>query len=459
MRPTLLYIPETLFGLPVFGWGLGLGILAIALILSHIYQYVKHRKISDIGSSLALLGIGGVILLFVVPNLIEPGHGVPIRGYGTCLVVAIFAAFFLVLHLARRQNIPADKIVSLCFWTVIVGIIGARLFYVTEYWQEMLCEPSGQLLPFREASLNVLNFAQGGLVVFGSIIGGILAAMIFMFYNKMPMLRTFDVMAPAAALGIAIGRIGCLLNGCCFGGVTDLSWAIVFPQGSPAHVHQVIHNDTFFYGLKFDEKTIGRQKVLTVAEVQPDSEAETLGVKPNMALRNLFFQKKGQPMVGTPHTRQDAVELFFHIQKEQPGEQIQFDFFTDLSPSEVVSYRLDPGTSQVLPVHPTQIYSSFLAFLLCVTLLILGRLHFYRHREGLVLASFMILYSVGRFMIEIVRTDEDSFLGTGLTVSQNVSILFGIAGIALFVYLCRKKPPVIPVTTRLRVSPPFRSTV
>ena len=428
MRQTLFYIPETLFGLPVFGWGLGLGLLVIAVVFSHVYQYKKHRKISDLGSSLALLAIGGALLVFIVPNLTEPGFGIPIRGYGTLLVVAIFAAFALVLHLGKRQNIATQQIYSLCFWTVIVGIIGARLFYVTQYWQEMLLDQSGLFLGLRESLLNVLNFAKGGLVVFGSILGGILAALIFMLRNNMPVLRTFDVMAPAAALGIALGRIGCLLNGCCFGGVTDVPWKVYFPPGSPAHVHQIAHGDAFVYGMKFSETTFRGNKVLAIAEVRPDSEAELLGLRPGMLLGSTVF-------------RQEVTPLFAHLQQVMPDEKVQFDFITDSPFPEVVTQWLSPGSFEILPVHPTQIYSSILAFLLCGTLLLLGRLQFYRQREGLVLASFMILYSVGRFFIEIVRTDEGAFFGTGLTISQNVSIVFCLAGIVLLAYLCRQQQP------------------
>jgi phosphatidylglycerol:prolipoprotein diacylglycerol transferase len=341
MRQTLCYIPETVFGIPLFGWGAGLGLLLAVVIISHLYQYVRHRKLSDIGGSIALLAIGGVMLVFILPNLAEPGYGIPIRGYGCALLFAILAASGLVVHLAKRQNIPAEQAVSLCFWTIITGIIGARLFYVTEYWNETLCFDRGDIL-LLDSLFNILNFAKGGLTVFGSILGGILGALYFMYRNKMPILRTFDILAPAQMLGSAIGRIGCLLNGCCFGRVTDSTWGIVFPVGSPVHFHQV-----------------------------------TLGL---------------------------------------------------ISPEELP-----------FPVHPTQIYSSCLALLLCGTLLVLGRFRFYQQRSGLVFATFMILYSAGRFMIEFVRTDEDSFFGTGLTVSQNVSILFFLTGIILFAYLCRKK--------------------
>ena len=438
MRQTLFHVPETFFGLPLFGWGLALGLLVLVVILSHVYQYATHRKISDLGSSLGLLAIGGALLVFVIPNLAVPGLGIPIQGYGTLLVVAIFAAFFLVRHLAKRQGIPNEQIYGLCVWTVIVGIICARLFYVVQYWEEMLSfdSRSGELL-LRESALNIVNFAQGGLVVFGSILGGILAALVFMLWNKMPVLRTFDSMAPAAALGMAVGRIGCLLNGCCFGGVTDAPWKVYFPPGSPAHVHQIAHGDVFLYGLKFEETTIGGRQVLAIAEVQPNSEAETFGLTPYMLLRNVWLLEDGVLVPYIIQSRRDAARLLSSLQRTMPDEPVQFDFFTPSAP--LASYYLTPGTLEVLPVHPTQIYSSILALLLCGTLLLLGRLQFYQRRAGLVLASFMVLYSVGRFCIEFIRTDEGAMFGTGLTISQNVSIVFCLVGIALFVYLCKNE--------------------
>ena len=440
MRQTLCYIPEMVFGLPIFGWGLGLGLLLVIIVVVHIYQFVRHRKISDIGSSIALLAIAGVMLVFIVPNLAEPGRGIPIRGFGTALLIAIFAALFLVVRLAKRQNIAAEKVYSLCFWAVIAGIIGARIFYVTEYWETMLrFDHAGQIL-LRESLFSILNFAQGGLTVFGSVLGGMLGAYIFMRRNKMPVLRTFDIMAPSMVLGMCIGRIGCLMNGCCFGGVADVSWAITFPVGSPAHIHQIAHGEVFSYGLKFEEINSGEKKMLAIAEVQPNSDAESCGLKPKMLLLKVVYKQEGESMVWRLRNYQETAELLIHLQRTMPEEKIQFDFIIEPSSSKAASYRLSPGHSEVLPVHPTQIYSSILALLLCGTLLLLGNSQFYQRRGGLVFTSFMVLYSVGRFFIEIIRTDEDSFFGTGLTISQNVCIVVCVAGIALFVYICRRKP-------------------
>ena len=439
MRQTLLYIPEKFLGLPLFGWGLGLGTLVAVVLIVHSYLYIRQRKVGDVVGSLALLGIGGGMLVFILPNLTEPGRGVPIRGYGVFLLLAIIAALGLLLRLAKRQGIAHEKVYSLAFWSVISGIIGARLFYVTEYWQEMFrFDQAGQILP-RESLSSVLNFAQGGLVVLGSVLGGALGAFIFLRRNKMSVPRTFDIMAPALALGMSIGRIGCLLNGCCFGCAADATWGIVFPPGSPAHVHQIAHGNVFIYGLKFKEVIIGNQTAVVIADMLPGCEADVRGLKPTMRLRGILVEYEGQPILWEPQSLRAVAMELAHMQMTMPNARVRFDFFTDSSYTVAAPFRLAPTPSKVLPVYPTQIYSSLLALLLCGILLCLGRLQFYQQREGLVFACFMIFYSVGRFFIEMIRTDEDSFFGTGMTVSQNASILVFLAGIALAMYVCRSK--------------------
>jgi phosphatidylglycerol:prolipoprotein diacylglycerol transferase len=389
----------------------------------------------------------------------EPDFGIPIRGYGVCLLVAILSALCLVLRLAKRKQIPSELIFSLCLWAVLGGIVGARIFYVTEYWQEMARYDNGQL-QLGATLYNLLNIANGGLVVYGSIFGGTLGSLIFMIRNKMPVLTTFDLMAPAMMLGISIGRIGCLLNGCCYGGVTDVAWGIVFPEGSPAHLHQIEHGQTFYCGLKFTEQSIGDSLFLAVKEVQPKSDAERAGLKPKMLLRGIVGVIDGKPLAWEIGSRQvihhssnrfaccqkqesgtwrDVFEWIAYLQKMSPDEKIRFDIYANSMKTETTPYFVTPTPSTVLPVHPTQIYSSFNAAVLCVILLILGRLDFFRNRNGLVFAAFLILYSTARFILETIRTDESSFLGTGITVSQNVSIIVFISGIVLFAFLYRNR--------------------
>jgi phosphatidylglycerol:prolipoprotein diacylglycerol transferase len=458
MCQTLFYIPLEIFGIPIFGLGLANCLLVIIVLAASIRQFaITHKLDEEIGNYFALLVVVGAVLM-VAPKMMEPGLGIPIRGYGVCLLVAILSALCLVLRLAKRKQIPSELIFSLCLWAVLGGVLGARIFYITEYWQEMVRYENGQL-QLGTTLYNLVNIANGGLVVYGSIFGGMLGSLIFMIRNKMPVWATFDLMAPAMMLGLSIGRIGCLLNGCCYGGVTDVAWGIVFPEGSPAHFHQIEHGQTFYCGLKFAEQSIGNTLFLAVKEVQPESEAARVGLKPNMLLRGIVGVIDGKPLaweIGTrrviPHTSnrfacaccqkqesgtwRDVFEWIAYLQKMSPDKKIRFDIYADSMKTGTTPYFVTPTPSTVLPVHPTQIYSSFTAAILCVILLMLGRLNFFRSRNGLVFASFLILYSMARFILEIIRIDEGSFLGTGITVSQNVSILVFVVGAVLFVFLC-----------------------
>ncbi len=104
----------------------------------------------------------------------------------------------------------------------IGGLVGARLFYVTQYW-------GVKIHSFGE----IFRVWEGGIVLYGSIIGGTIAFFGFRLVRPFPLRPYLDVIAPALALGVAIGRLGCFLNGCCFGDTCGLPWAVRFPQPSP----------------------------------------------------------------------------------------------------------------------------------------------------------------------------------------------------------------------------------
>ena len=84
----------------------------------------------------------------------------------------------------------------------------------------------------------ILNVTQGGLVVYGSLIGALLGGLWFLRRHALPTLAVADLMAPSLVLGLALGRIGCLLNGCCYGGLCDAPWGLTFPAESEPYKHQ-----------------------------------------------------------------------------------------------------------------------------------------------------------------------------------------------------------------------------
>ena len=441
MRRTLFHIPDTLFGLPVFGFGIAFVLLVAAVLLAAAWRFAKTKRFDeDIWSYLGLLVVGSVILLFVAPSVKEP-EGFPIRGYGLFLLLGILAAFGLTLWQAARKNISADLIVSLCIWAVVSGILGARIFYVVEYWNEMAVrDVAGNIDPLG-TFFSVLNIAKGGLVVFGSIIGGALGSLFFLWRSKMPILATFDMMAPAVMIGIAFGRIGCLMNGCCYGGICDASHGIVFPERSPAHEHQIIHGDTFYYGMKFKEIEENGKPRTIVTEIQPNSEAEKAGLKPEMMFHGIAGLINGKPTGWLIEKPVDVFRTIETFHESSPEENIRIDVYTDPARTETKPYFVAYTPSPVQPVYPTQIYSSFSAALLCAGLLVLGRLQLFRRHDGLVFAAFLMLYPMIRFLLELYRTDEDYAFGTGLTIAQIVGIFVFFFGCFLVVFILNFQQP------------------
>ena len=132
-----------------------------------------------------------------------------IYSYGLMLVLAFFASTYLVTRQAIKEELDPDKILNLCFYAFIFGIFGARVFYVLSNVHFYLRNP-----------LEIIMLQHGGLAWFGGLIFGSVAAALFIKKNKMGLLKCLDLLAPFIALGQAIGRIGCLLNGCCFGKVS-----------------------------------------------------------------------------------------------------------------------------------------------------------------------------------------------------------------------------------------------
>lgn len=127
------------------------------------------------------------------------------------LVLAFFASSYLASLQAKKEGLDPDLIFNLFFLVFIFGIIGARAFYVVSDLSFYLRNP-----------LEIIMLQHGGLAWFGGVIFGSLAAIIFIKKNKLGLFRTLDLLVPFLALGQAIGRIGCLLNGCCFGRVSTL---------------------------------------------------------------------------------------------------------------------------------------------------------------------------------------------------------------------------------------------
>ena len=152
--------------------------------------------------------------------------------YGVLVAFAFVMSLWIVSRLSRRAGIDKDAAMNLGIYTVIAGLVGAKLLMI------LLDLPYYTQNPGELFSLATL---QAGGIFYGGLIAALLTAYFYVRRTKLPGLVTADVFAPAVALGHAIGRVGCFAAGCCYGGECHLPWAVTFTSpeansalGSPA---------------------------------------------------------------------------------------------------------------------------------------------------------------------------------------------------------------------------------
>ena len=147
-----------------------------------------------------------------------------IHWYGVMVAAAFLAGLWTAGRRGPHAGIPAERIVDLGPWLIVGAIIGARALYVVSYWQESF---AGK--PVEEIFL----IWKGGLVYYGGLIGAALTGITYTRVKKLPLWKVTDIFAPSIALGCFFGRLGCFLNGCCYGRACNLPWAVRFPADNP----------------------------------------------------------------------------------------------------------------------------------------------------------------------------------------------------------------------------------
>jgi len=144
-----------------------------------------------------------------------------ITSYGLMLTIAFLVGTWLGLRESRRLGLDEDRVVTVILVALMAGVVGARALYVAEHMRD-----------FRGSYLSVLALWQGGLTLYGGIAAGTVAGLFVARRTGLPMWVTGDALAPSLALGTVFGRLGCFLNGCCYGHPTRLPWGVVFPADS-----------------------------------------------------------------------------------------------------------------------------------------------------------------------------------------------------------------------------------
>lgn len=426
MRSTLFYIPYEWNSLPVVGLGwLLLGwILLSAAIIGLLIR--KQGWNQDTASYVPFLAVVGLVIAVLLPNMVEfaPGPvpgvkiplGIPVRGFGVMMMLAMIAGVGLAMRRAWQMGIDPEVITSLAMWMIFPGIIGARLFFILQYHEEFL-RPT-----LRETLVSLVDVTKGGLVVYGSVLAGVPFGVLYLVRRGLPVLAVLDIIAPGMVVGAALGRIGCFLNGCCYGGECDWPVAVTFPpraewylKDSPPYERQ--HELGLLYGMKIGKTELDRAYI---ERVQTGTAAEKGGVKQGDILT---------------HINGKEVESYLDALAGLGSAGKVVELTTSTGEVRHITYANWPGRS--LPIHPTQIYAALDAGLLA---LVLWMLFPFRRRDGEIFALLITVHPVSRFLLEMVRSDEPGQFGTPLTISQWISLGFLLLA-AGFWYYVEKQPP------------------
>lgn len=319
-----------------------------------------------------------------------------VKSYGLMMVIGFLGAVFLIRRLSRNITPDPQLITNAALYSLIAGVVGARLFYVVHYFEM-----------FRDDPLSVFAIWKGGLELLGGVILAITVIIFYLIYHKLPVRRYLDILAIGLMLALVFGRIGCFLNGCCFGKPTDLPWAVRFPYGSLSYHSQ---------------------------------SSEDLG------------RGRAEPYLQLPS------DFFGYVEKEN-GWYTALKAYEDLSPEQ--KYMVKTGLYRCLGVHPTQLYSSANAAVLCLILYVFWRRSLNAGgkstrkklfaKPGCTFGLMFVIYGISRFFMEFVRDDnpfEYSWwaIYKGATVSQNLGIYLTILGIILMLIFQRFKPKAVDST-------------
>jgi phosphatidylglycerol:prolipoprotein diacylglycerol transferase len=158
------------------------------------------------------------------PELFQFGP-LHVRSFGAAMAAAFLVGTWLGMREARRLGLDEDRFVNVILVTLVAAVLGARALYVIEHLAE-----------FRDEWGSVLALWQGGLTLYGGLVAGTFAGLVAARRFGLPRWLVADALTPSLALGLMFGRMGCFLNGCCYGHPTSLPWGVKFPHDSFAYL-------------------------------------------------------------------------------------------------------------------------------------------------------------------------------------------------------------------------------
>ncbi|MCK5114029.1 MAG: prolipoprotein diacylglyceryl transferase [Phycisphaerae bacterium] len=250
-----------------------------------------------------------------------PFLDIPLRvfGYGLMLVCGFLTAILFARWRAKRAGEYPDSITYIGMLALLGGVVGARLAYVFKHWDTY----SAPGASFSE----IFNVTSGGLIYFGGLAGGAVLVLLALWISKLPMRRFLDIVAPSLMIGLAFGRMGCTLNGCCWGGPCSENWALgmKFPMiskpllkfdGNPDSPYSSGQTMSPTYSHQYQQNEVHPDKRLLSRYVNPNYDLENghgsqrLGILP---VTQLHGKLTNDQLTITQMPTAEAKKLFDHI--------------------------------------------------------------------------------------------------------------------------------------------------
>ncbi len=382
--------------------------------------------------------------LFKLPFL--PEWLADIKSYGVMMMIAFLTGIWLACRRAYRSQGNPDTVLNVGFIALVFGVIGSRAMYVLHYWETRFANQPNPIT-------SVFDIRAGGLEFWGGPVLVIPVVLLYLRFIAKTSARWYaDMVIPSLAWGLAITRLGCFLNGCCWGAVclaedtegdihrqASVPWAVRFPYGSPAMSQQY----------KFGQLSLPKELILRL----PSGESLPVSGGPLQAL----VADEGQTRKQLIAERESAHQAYRQALQKAADKGVvgPLDAAMKLADKRLLAYdsteqgyvhtrcrKLGLEPEQLLqlalhyrsqPVHPAQLYAVINGFIICF---VLSTLFYYRKRHGIVLGWFLILYSISRVFLEMIRQDNPLDTG-GVTISQAISVATFSAGVLWLVVMHR----------------------
>jgi len=291
----------------------------------------------------------------------------PVYGYGVMLVLGLICGMYLAQYLARRSGLDPEVFANAAILALIFGVGGARLSHVLENFDHY----TNPTLSVWQNFYNAINIRQGGLTYYGGFMLATPALILYGLIKKVPLRLGMDIIAPCLMIGLGFGRIGCYVNGCCYGAECSLPWAVQFPYYSDAYVTE------------FDQNML-KQPV------------------PRALIRD-------GTAIADYMDRHHLKELAEPIGPEVFRNRDWVGALKDNGDVASEGLQSIANAQHANPVHPAEIYSSIVAFSIALFLLAYFTIP---HTAGRVFAAMMFIEGVFRYLLEILRV-EPAVIGHG----------------------------------------------